>query len=182
MDTFKAITTDRLMLRTFEPRDKDVFFSYRSLPEVYKYQSWRPKDSKEIEDFIQSNADVCPNTPDTWLQVAVCLKAGPLIGDIGLHFLEDAAQAEIGYTVSPAYQGRGYAAEAVKAAVGYLFADLAKHRVTAAVDPDNIKSIRLLEKTGFRKEAHFMKSFYMDGQWLDDCIYAMLRDEWEQAK
>jgi len=97
---------------------------------------------------------------------------------MGIHFIEDNYQAEIGYTLSPAFQGKGYAIEAVKAILDYLFSKLKKHRITASVDPDNIKSIRLLENVGFRKEAHFIKSFRMNDQWYDDCIYAILTEEW----
>jgi RimJ/RimL family protein N-acetyltransferase len=111
--------------------------------------------------------------------LAVCLKAGQLIGDIRIYFLDGDFQVEIGYTISLDYQGNGYAVEAVKAVIEYLFSDLMKHRVTASVDPDNKKSIRLLEKIGFRKEAHFIKSFRMYDIWYDDCVYAILTDEWK---
>ncbi len=177
MNKFHNLVTDRLLIRILEMKDKDVFFKYRSLPEIYQYQAWRPKDIKEIEDFINKN--VCSNTTNTWLQLAVCLKDGQLIGDIGIHFLEDDSQVEIGFTISPDYQGNGYAVEAVKAVMDYMFFNLMKHRVSASVDPNNKKSVRLLEKFGFRKEAHFIKSFRMDDQWYDDCVYAILADEWK---
>lgn len=179
MNKFDYIETDRLLLRTLDMKDKEPFFKYRSMPEVYKYQSWRPEDIEEIEEFIKKNISVCPNTKNTWMQLAVCLKEGRLIGDIGIHFLEDDYQIEIGYTLSPEYQGNGYATEAVKAVINYVFSKLKKHRITASVDPDNIKSIKLLEKIGFRKEAHFIKSFRIDNRWYDDCIYAILADEWK---
>lgn len=173
------IETNRLLLRTLEMRDKETFFQYRSLPEVCKFQSWRPENINEIEAFIESNVSVLPNTSNTWLQLAVCLKDGPLIGDIGVHFLDDDLQVEIGYTLSPDYQGKGFAVEAVRAVIDYLFFKLTKHRVSASVDPDNVRSIRLLEKIGFRKEAHFVKSFRMGNEWYDDCVYALLADEWK---
>jgi RimJ/RimL family protein N-acetyltransferase len=157
-------------------KDKEDFFQYRSMPEIYQYQSWRPKHIKEIEEFIIKNDAVCLNSQNTWLQLAVCLKEGQMIGDIGIHFLEDDYQIEIGYTLSPEYQGNGYALEAVKAVMKFAFTDLKKHRIIASVDPDNIQSIKLLERIGFRKEAHFIKSFRMNNQWYDDCIYAMLED------
>jgi RimJ/RimL family protein N-acetyltransferase len=125
---------------------------------------------------------VIPNTPDTWLQLGVYLHNGPLIGDIGLHFLEDGAQMEIGYTLAPEHQGQGYAFEAVKAVIDFLFLDLKKHRVTASVDPENQRSINLLKKLGFRYEAHFVKSFLIRGEWCDDIIYAVLEEEWNQPR
>jgi len=174
---FGTIETERLFLRTLNLTDKDAFFKYRSMPEVYKYQAWCPKNTAEIEAFIIKNLAVHLNEKDTWLQLAVCLKGGPLIGDIGVHCLVDEQQVEIGYTLSPEYQGKGYAAEAVRAVIAYLFSELEKHRVSASVDPDNSRSVKLLEKLGFRKEAHFVRSFFMEGRWYDDCVYAILEDE-----
>lgn len=179
MNKFTSIETERLLIRTLEMKDKEDFFKYRSMPQIYKYQTWRPKQMEEIEEFIHKNETVHPNMPDAWFQVAVCLIEGPLIGDIGIHFMEE-GQMEIGYTISPEFQGSGYAIEAVKAVVNYAFLEWKKHRITASVDPDNIHSIKLLEKIGFRKEAHFVKSFLMDGNWYDDCVFAMLEEEWKQ--
>ncbi len=179
MKKFNFIETDRLIISTLKMKDKTEFFQYRSLPEVYQYQGWRPKDIEEIEEFINKNVSVCPNTKNTWLQLAVCLKEGKLIGDIGIHFIDDDYQIEIGYTLSPEYQGCGYAVEAVKAVINYAFTVFSKHRITASVDPDNIKSIKLLQKIGFRKEAHFIKSFRLGNKWYDDCVYAMLAEEWQ---
>jgi RimJ/RimL family protein N-acetyltransferase len=146
MSIFDVITTDRLLIRTLEMKDKDSFFKYRAMPEVYKYQSWKPEHLNDAERFISANVVVVPNTSDSWLQVAICLKDGQLIGDVGIHFMEDGFQAELGYTFSPEFQGKGYASEAVRAVIDYLFAELSKHRITGSVDPDNLKSIKLLEK------------------------------------
>ena len=109
--------------------------------------------------------------------MAVCLRDGTLIGDIGLHFLAP-FQLELGYSLDPAYQGNGYATEAVRAILVSAFGAWDIHRMTASVDPENMPSVRLLERLGFRKEAHFIASFRVNGEWRDDCIYAMLRAEW----
>lgn len=175
---FKSMETQRLLIRTLEMKDKEAFFQYRSRPEVYEYQSWRPREIGEIESFLTKNRAVRLNARNQWLQLAVCLKDGTLIGDIGIHFLDDEAQVELGYTIAPEFQNRGYAREAVKGITGHLFSELGKHRVTASVDPDNLKSIKVLERIGFRKEAHFIKSFRSGDRWLDDCIYAFLAEEW----
>ena len=179
MNKFNYIKTERLLIRTLEMKDKDDFLKYRSLPEVYKYQTWRPKNINEIKNFICKNVAVNLNTANTWLQLAICLDDGQLIGDLGILFLDDNFQVKIGITISPAYQGNGYAIEAAKAVISYLFNDLKKHRVTASVDPDNNRSINLLENLGLRKEAHFIKNFRMNDKWYDDCIYAVLEDEWQ---
>jgi RimJ/RimL family protein N-acetyltransferase len=178
MEVLTNIKIDRLLIRQLEMQDKNVFFEYRSMPEVYRYQGWKPRTIHDAQDFINRNIGIIPNTKNTWLQLAVCLIEGQLIGDLGVHFLEDGYQVEIGYTLAPTFQGKGYATEAVKAVLNHLFKVLLKHRVTASVDPENTKSALLLERIGFQKEAHFRKSYYMDGIWLDECVYAILEEEW----
>ena len=177
MDPFLLHVSDNLTIRTLLSQDSEALFRYRSLPEVCRYQSWHPKTLAEVEAFLKSNERVALHTVGKWLQLAICLPDGTLIGDIGLHFL-DADQMEIGYTLSPVVQGRGYATQAVRAIVNEAFTVWGKHRIQASVDPDNIKSVRLLERLGFRKEAHFIKSFRIDDAWYDDCVYAILREEW----
>ena len=62
--------------------------------------------------------------------------------------------------------------------IDYLFKELNKHRIIGSIDPSNIKSINLLEKLGFRREAHFKGSILVNGEWMDDLIYAILKKEW----
>jgi len=52
MNNFITITTDRLLLRKLEINDRDDFFKYRSLPEVYEYQSFMPKNVAEVDDCV----------------------------------------------------------------------------------------------------------------------------------
>jgi len=178
MNDFINIETNRLSIRILELKDKEAFFNYRNMPEVYQFQSWEPSSIDKVEEFIIRNLAVDPTSKNSWLQLGIYLKKDPLIGDMGLHFLEDGAQMEIGYTLAPVYQGQGYASEAVKAVIDYLFLVSKKHRITASVDPENRKSINLLKKLGFRQEAHFIKSYLIRGEWCDDIVYAMLEEEW----
>ena len=60
----------------------------------------------------------------------------------------------------------------------YLFRNLNKHRIITSIDPENKSSVRLIERIGFRKEAHFIKSLWLNGKWVDDLIYALLNEEW----
>nr|WP_321487069.1 GNAT family protein [uncultured Draconibacterium sp.] len=76
----------------------------------------------------------------------------------------------------------GFATEAAKAVINYLFCELKKHRITASIDPENIASVALLEKLGFRKEAHFRESLFLNDKWVDDVIYALLAREWKASE
>ncbi|MFA0815726.1 MAG: GNAT family N-acetyltransferase [Anaerofustis sp.] len=178
MNGFQPIETDRLILRTLALSDTEPFFSYRSMPEVFRYQSFRPKEQTDAQRFIETTVQTAFDTDDTWFQAAICLKDGRMIGDLGVHFFDDGRQAELGYTLDPYFQGKGYAREAVNAIIDLLFSVYGKHRISASVDPDNQSSVHLLEALGFCKEAHFVQSYWMDGIWCDDCVYAILQKEW----
>lgn len=176
------LRTDRLIMKKLDRRDAEVLYAYRSREEVRKFQSFHPRSLQHVEEFFEDLAEV-PDVEDTWFQLGIHLKEEKkLIGDLGLHFLPDGDQVEIGYTLDPCYQGKGYAGEALNEILKYLFEKLQKHRVTASVDPLNEKSIRLLERLGFRKEAYFFKGLFYEGAWVDDVIYAMLREEWLERK
>jgi RimJ/RimL family protein N-acetyltransferase len=159
--------------------DAAAVFEYRANPDVSRFQLWEPSSVDEVRSFIEKISDLEPDTPGTWLQLAITLQeSGHLIGDCGLHFAAEAGQAEIGITLAPAYQGKGYATETLKAVLDYLFVTLGKHRVYASVDPRNQASIALLKRIGMRQEAHLRASLWFKGEWADDMIFAMLRHEW----
>ncbi len=181
---FADIETERLVLRPLQPDDAAAVFRYRSDPEVYRYQHWEPSSVSEVDEFIARMTTVEPDTPGTWYQVAICSRdTGQLIGDCGLRFpIERDHEAEFGISLAPEFHGMGYATEAVEAVLEYLFETLDKHRVFGSIDPRNLASLRLMERMGLRREAHFRESLWFKGEWADDVIYAMLRREWDELR
>ena len=177
---FDDIITSRLVLRKLNLADSEALFRYRTDPDVSRYQNWKPLTIEDARQFVETLANLEPDTPGSWFQLAITMReTGELIGDCGIHFpVEETRQAEIGITLAPAYQGKGYALEALVAVLDFLFVTLRKHRVVASVDPGNQPSIALLERLGMRKEAHFRESLWFKGAWADDVIYAILEREW----
>lgn len=183
MESSAIITTHRLLLRPLQLSDSNAMFAYRSLPEVYRYQFFAPKNSQDMLGFITKLANAPINTPGSWFQMGILLKeSGDFIGDCGMHFPDDdSQQAEVGITLSPQFQGKGYATETLTALLNHLFYALDKHRVFASVDPRNQASIAMMERVGMRKEAHFRQSLWFKEEWLDDMVYAILKEEWQVA-
>jgi len=174
-----TISTERLFLRGVKLSDAEAMLKYRSNPKIYRYQNWKPQTLKDVEEFINNKISKKPNIEDTWFQLGISIKGKEgIIGDIGIHFICEGKICDIGYTLSPEHQGKGFATEAVTAVFNYLFNNLNKHRIIASVDPRNQRSIKLLERIGMRKEAHFRKSIWTDEGWADDLIYALLKEEW----
>ncbi|NOU59516.1 GNAT family N-acetyltransferase [Marinifilum caeruleilacunae] len=172
--------TERLRLEKLEMKHAESFYQYRSDAETNKYQGWIPYAMEDCKHFIKNRIAKEFNEMGTWFQFAILSQdTNAMIGDLGVHFIDgDMQQVEIGCTLNKQYHCKGYASEATKAVIDYLFTKLKKHRITASVDPDNTASIKLMEKLGFRKEAHFKQSILMNGVWVDDVIYAILGSEW----
>ncbi|MCS3869907.1 RimJ/RimL family protein N-acetyltransferase [Chryseobacterium ginsenosidimutans] len=171
--------TERLLLRDITIEDKQAIFDYRSDSETNKFQSWIPETLEDVDRFIQRNNKEF-NQPESWYQVLITDKeTKAVIGDVGIHFFgSENLQVELGITLDKNFHGKGYASEALKGVINFLFNDLKKHRIMASVDPDNIDSLHLMERIGFRKEGHFVKSLFWKNNWVDDVIYALLQEDW----
>jgi RimJ/RimL family protein N-acetyltransferase len=177
---FTELETTRLRLRRFRDDDCALFMDYRNDPEVARYQSWEGITESEARALIQEVKEIQPWEPGEWLQIAIEIKETELlVGDCAFKIDEDdARQAEIGFTLSRAYQGRGIASEAVSCLLEYAFASLGLHRVIAIVDVENAASVALVERLGLRREGHFHQNVWFKGKWGDEFLYAMLREEW----
>ncbi len=175
------LETKRLIIRPITIDDRNEIFNYRRDKETNKFQGWIPENLEDVEVFIQKTSAQI-NEPNTWFQMVIVDKETQrIVGDIGIHFMDsDSKQVEIGFTLSKDFQNRGFATESLKKVIDYLFNDLNKHRIIASIDPDNAKSIRLVERIGFRKEAHFVESLLINGKWVDDLIYALLEKDWRK--
>ncbi len=181
---FTALTGDRVVLRRFAMADVATFVAYRSDPDVARYQSWEaPYPRAAGERMIRELLREYPDTPGQWFQFAMELRAtGELIGDCASGTdLEDARQAEVGFTLRPEFQGHGYATEGVRTLLDYLFGARDKHRITARCDPRNPASAAVLERLGMRREGRLVESTWAKGEWTDDLLYAVLKREWSQA-
>ena len=85
---------------------------------------------------------------------------------------------EIGYIFAPAMGGRGYATEAVRALVDLAFGPIGARRIIARVDARNRPSSALLERLGFRLEAHLVENEWFKGELSSELDYALLSREW----
>lgn len=170
--------TKRLLLRPMLQKDKEAVFEYRSDAITNKYQGWIPESVEDVKIFIDKTATQF-DLPNTWFQLVIIEKnSQKIIGDMGIHFIDE-DQVELGCTLHISFQKKGYATEALHVIIDYLFIHLSKHRITTSVDPNNSNSIRLIERLGFRKEAHFIESLLVNNVWTDDVIYSILRREWK---
>lgn len=173
--------TDRLTIRTFEITDVSAFHAYRSLEEVARFQGYDPMSYAEAHAFILDQIDAEINTEAAWIQLAVVVSAtNQLIGDFGLCIDEQIAQT--GFSFHPDYQGKGYATEAFRGMLRFLFEENGVRRVVETADDRNLACIRLLERCGLQKEGHFKENLFLKGEWCSEVQYALLQPDWMKQK
>ena len=172
---FPNLETECLQLRRVIKEDVNEIFALRSNPETMKYIPRPLVKTKEdaldhiimIDDKIENNEGI------NW---AITLKGNPkLIGIIGHYRIKpENYRAEIGYMLNPEFHGKGIMPEAIKEVVNYGFQVMQLHSIEAIIDPENTASARVLEKSGFVKEAHLKENEYYEGRFLDTVIYSLL--------
>jgi RimJ/RimL family protein N-acetyltransferase len=149
---FARLVTERLVLRRSRPEDAETISGYRSDPEVHRQQGWERTDPDGVRADIEEMHDRLPGEPGGWVQFSVEERdGGRLVGDVGISPADgEPGVLKLGYTISPAAQGRGYATEAVEALVTYAFETLGAELVRAYASAENLPSIRVAEKVGMR--------------------------------
>ncbi|MBO9630443.1 GNAT family protein [Shinella sp. M31] len=80
----------------------------------------------------------------------------------------------IGYWMGERHAGQGHMFGALKLVIPYIFSSLQLHRIEAACIPDNTRSIRLLEKAGFRQEGYLREYLKINGEWRDHVMFSLL--------
>ena len=178
---FSPLHGDRVALRPFRAADLPDFVAYRSDPEVARYQSWDGYDMAQAEALLAEQRALRLGVSGTWYQLAIADADDQLIGDVGLHFLDEGRQLELGFTLAAGSQGKGLATQALTLVLDLAFGDWQMHRARALTDVDNARSIALLERLGFRREGHFVASYWLGDAWGDELAFALLAREWRAA-
>jgi ribosomal-protein-alanine N-acetyltransferase len=175
LDPFPALSTERLTLREIHKEDAEEIFFLRSDKQVLRFLDREPAASiNEAIQWIQMiNDSTKKNEVVTW---AITLKAeAKLIGTITLwNIKKEHYRAEIGYVLHPSQQGKGLMQEAMTTVLDYGFKNLKLHSVEANVNPQNLPSIKLLEKNLFFREAYYRENYYYNGKFLDSAIYSLI--------
>ena len=141
----------------------------RYLRNVFPY----PYSQEDAIDFINFAAD---NEDELIYGIIVDGKASGCVcarmrGDVY------AKSCELGYWLSEQFWGKGLMTLVVKAFCDFVFDNYDIHRIDAEVFADNVASRRVLEKSGFELEGVCRQKVYKDGRFMDEAVYAIIRDD-----
>jgi ribosomal-protein-alanine N-acetyltransferase len=181
--TFPVLTTERLHLRPLTRADADAIQVMFGDPEAMRFLNNPLVDTHEkaIELIDWLNG---PYEKHETVQWAITLRdSDQMIGTCGTYAWDRSnRRVEIGYQITPACWGQGYATEASKAMIGWSFEHLDLHRIQADCTDGNIGSERVLLKCGFKIEGIWRESCWEHGRFVDIKQFGLLRREFESQQ
>ncbi|MBL7077848.1 MAG: GNAT family N-acetyltransferase [Kiritimatiellae bacterium] len=185
LDVPDRIETERLYLRPYKAGDGPMYHAAgkRNREHLAEFESDNVlmclKDETHAEAIVRELAadwmarscffiGIFETATDEWVgQVYVA----PIDWDL--------PEFTIGFVADVNYEGRGYISEAVNGVLGMLFGDMGAHRVKSDCHENNIRSQRLLERCGFKREGHLRENRKnADGSFHGDLLYGLLRQEY----
>jgi ribosomal-protein-alanine N-acetyltransferase len=147
----KTIETDRLILREYTEEDAPAFFRLNSDPAVMRYVPDKPMESIDQAREILISHPITDYRERGYGRFACVLKeTGKHIGFSGIKFLSEIGEHDLGFRFLPDFWGKGLATEAANASVRYGFDDLGLDEIVGFAEPENLGSIRVLEKVGMQ--------------------------------
>lgn len=174
------IETSRLILRPWRDEDAESLFKYAQDPDIGPIAGWPPHTSVENSREIIRTVFAAPET------YAVVLKdTGEPVGSCGIMFANSLhtasmreGEAEIGYWIGKPYWGQGLIPEAVKALLSRCFNKLGLDAVWCGYYDGNLKSKRVVEKSGF--QYHHTNADIMSplGDKRTEHFYRMTKDDY----
>ena len=134
----------------------------------------RAQVEREHQEWFESD------TPGTGVPLGIQTKDGTPLGYFGINFLSYTHRtANLGAVIYDSqYWGGGYGTDALLLLTDFAFDWLDMRRVWLGTMSINARVLRMMEKVGFHFEARRRKLALAGGEWVDEMVYGMLREEW----
>lgn len=175
------INGERIRLEPPRPEHAAVFIRWFAQPELTNYMILRnPPSLRQEEEWLERMA--ASEHDVVW---AISLRdTGMLIGITGLHRIDwRHRHAHSGIIIGePTQWGKGYASEAMRLRTAYAFRELGLEKVMSSVFVGNVASRRALERAGYRQCGLLRRNRFFNGQWHDEWLGEVLREEWEAGQ
>jgi len=173
------LLTPRLALRAWTPSDVPRLARYINDPAVFRSVTSRHARFTRADEAEFVRGSRRAGAKGQKLNLAITLReTGEVLGAVGLEIRDrDNGRGWTGYWLAPRYWHRGYGSEAASAVCRVAFSVLKLHRIEAAVFEFNPRSMRLLERLGFRREGQRREVLRRGGRWHDEVEFGLLVSE-----
>jgi len=183
--SFRIIHTRRLVIRPLEAKDYEVWRAYHvdrpARKNQYERKALLPKEATRAVFKKHLARERRLVTDDLQYNLGLFeTKTGAMIGriDFLIYSRLIIQAANLGYAIHNHHWGKGYATEAVRAALPEAFRRLKLHRIEASTEPANLGSIAVMKKSGLKPEGLRRSYLYYDGKWRSLLFYSAVSQEW----
>jgi RimJ/RimL family protein N-acetyltransferase len=178
-----TLHTERLILRPPRAEDAHKLPSVLNDPEISANTSSIPYPYTHDDALAALERFQNTRNDGTALVLFIDLKdSADLIGSVGIHdILPDHSIAELGYALGRPWWGKGYASEASREMMQYVFTSMGIERLVAHAMLRNPASSRVLEKLGMHPVGIVQQCCQRDGSTIDASGFTLTQDQWREA-
>ena len=155
------VSTERLLLRHFQPEDLEPLYALYRDPEVRKYFPDGTRTYQETEEELEWFVRGHPDHPELGLWAAIDRQTGEFLGRCGLlpWRIEGADEVELAFMIRKERWRQGLATEAARGIIRHASDVLHLRRLICLVMPGNAASIGVAKKVGMEFEREFTEHF-----------------------
>jgi len=178
-DELPTLEGPRVRLRWPTRGDAPGLLEVFSDPEVIRFWSSPPMQDLAAAEKLVDRIHALFEARQLY-QWSVCPRdGGPAFGTCTLFHVDVAhRRAEVGFALARRTWGQGFATEALGTLIAFAFKDLGLHRLEADADPANERSLRLLERHGFKREGYLRERWHHLGRIQDGVFLGLLARDW----
>ncbi|MHB8565809.1 MAG: GNAT family N-acetyltransferase [Nitrososphaerales archaeon] len=175
---------ERIRIRPLETEEdlRYLFQTFNNHESSGKLVNFEPRSWEHFQNFIKEEF----KSPAQFTSMLIEKLADKQLIGLVVHFVPHPlgkSCLEIGYGINdPALRKKGYASEAGRLFVDFLFTTKPLERLQATVNIENIGSQEVLKKLGFAREGILRKTDFVNAHFTDTIMFSLLREEWENRK
>jgi ribosomal-protein-alanine N-acetyltransferase len=176
---FPVLETQRLLLRETSPADAPVLFAIHSDADAMRWFGTEPLPDEQAAQKVIEGWATARTLANPGIRWGIERRDdGRLIGTCGMFRWNRHWRAcMVGYELAREAWGQGYMRETLLAVLGFGFVQMQLNRVEAQVHPDNVASLKLVERLGFVREGLLREAGWWGGQAQDLVQFSLLRRE-----
>jgi len=179
--TARRVGGPPVILRALRGKDRDEWEALRAdnVQWLRPWEATSPEGAATTIAFRQLVRQFDREASEGRLQPFVIETAGRLVGQMHLFGISwgSLRSASAGYWVAESVAGQGIMPLALAAACDHAFVALGLHRIEVNIRPENIASLRVVEKLGFRDEGLRVRYLHIDGHWRDHRSFALTSED-----
>lgn len=166
------IHDDILALRALEPTDLDVLYRWENNEELWHTSATiTPYSRKQLWDYIENyDGDIFKSRQLRLIIEEIATKE--VVGTIDLYDIDPInRRAYVGILIDPSCQGRGYGAISLQILESYVKRYIGLHQLIAIVATTNYNSLKLFEKSNYKKAGKLIDWLNINGEYCDANLY-----------